>query len=113
MEEEGDVSILHITGVDRADAGQIAVVARRPCSHCAAATRLTDVIACSCSPTTLTADLTVLPDNWASDGEADVTPPARVRSRSLSTSEIEVSCNSVRRILNFQPYFCRWICQRC
>lgn len=97
MEEDGDVSILHITGVDRTDAGQVAVVARRPCSHCAAATRLADVISCSCSPTTLTADLTVLPDNWASDGEADVTPPARLRSRSLSTSEIEVRPLSLKQ----------------
>lgn len=83
------MSILHIRSVERTDAGQVAVLARHPCEGCAGAASLAAVAKCGCGPTTATADLTVLPDNWASDGEVD-SPPARIRSRSLSTSEIEV-----------------------
>lgn len=86
------MSIFHISPVERKDAGQITCKARYVCSLCSKEENTKEKCYCRESEVSCSAELTVLPansrDNWSSDSECENFKCRKVRSRSLSNSEI-------------------------
>ncbi|KAL0279933.1 UNVERIFIED_CONTAM: hypothetical protein PYX00_001383 [Menopon gallinae] len=89
VEEDGDVSFLHISSVDFSDAGRITCVARYGCSLC-------DAGKCECrdSRVTCSAELTVVSDEWVSDSECDALTNCDTRGEARTAAKMSMGSNA-------------------